>query len=397
MTGFLGNALLTIFFASIPAYYDAKEKFQRYFNPEWEDWRDRLEMQQQMQQGQQQQQQQQQQQPQPQQKLTYSGELANLPELALPIPVQVCRKLLGALADLQVITGMAVLIAGFAQWPGITYYHEQFVVQYWWLTLNSFWAARMDFGYEDEDEHWRFLIRRLAITVTSVLFVTFNGMVLYREQKHWDAFEDGLCYIYHDTSSNASLWFWETGTCIYILFLFLSFFHPTKKWLKSWRRGLQKWCRSFGRITAHHWREFKEPGESSHWRSHSLFLCIACAFWTALFWAAVQFIALWCFGKGFYAFEICWYIGLFGWGLYDLVDLKTSNAQLVRDSEVSWGFGQVLPVVLLVIVVFSCLDAYRGMSAAIIAINSRANWLLQKQRISPKLKQLKGTPRSSWT
>ncbi len=48
------------------------------------------------------------------------------------------------------------------------------------------------------------------------------------------------------------------------------------------------------------------------------------------------------------------------WNTLDIIDAKVSNLHLVDppESEMSWGFGQVLPMVLLGTIVFSALDVF---------------------------------------
>jgi hypothetical protein len=63
------------------------------------------------------------------------------------------------------------VISGYSQCSFINFYHSQFVINFWQLTLNSFWAARTglaqaDDNIEDEDKDWahgRDLLRNLAI------------------------------------------------------------------------------------------------------------------------------------------------------------------------------------------------------------------------------------------
>ena len=65
-------------------------------------------------------------------------------------------QLLGHICDIQVVTGLAIMVAGLAQWNRISYYHEQLVTLYFQLTLDSFWAARinyMDFNQIDHTRH----------------------------------------------------------------------------------------------------------------------------------------------------------------------------------------------------------------------------------------------------
>jgi len=66
---------------------------------------------------------------------------------------KVAQSSLDILCDIQVITGTAIMIAGIAQRDSLTFYHQQFVMSYWFLTLNSFWAARSGQMQSVEDDH----------------------------------------------------------------------------------------------------------------------------------------------------------------------------------------------------------------------------------------------------
>lgn len=52
--------------------------------------------------------------------------------------------------------------------------------------------------------------------------------------------------------------------------------------------------------------------------------------------------------------------GFVGWNTYDIIDVKLSNKDIVTD-ETAWGFGQILPVVMLILVLLSIIDAIQGM------------------------------------
>jgi hypothetical protein len=54
---------------------------------------------------------------------------------------------------------------------------------------------------------------------------------------------------------------------------------------------------------------------------------------------------------------VFFYLGFTSWATYDIFGLKMQNADLVEDVETGWGFGQILPVVLLAIVLFNVVDA----------------------------------------
>jgi hypothetical protein len=75
------------------------------------------------------------------------------------------------------------------------------------------------------------------------------------------------------------------------------------------------------------------------------------------------FGAIWSYGSTFgplVIIEIVAYFGLSAWSVFDIIDLKLSNKPLLDGSESTWGFGQVLPVVLLMLVGFKFFESIRG-------------------------------------
>ena len=97
------------------------------------------------------------------------------------------RKLLDVLCDLQVITGTAILSAGLTQLRSMTFYHQEFVLSYWWLTLNSFWAARADYTLEDSKmDSVRLWIRRFMLCTSCIISMVFQVLLRLRESREWD-------------------------------------------------------------------------------------------------------------------------------------------------------------------------------------------------------------------
>lgn len=76
-------------------------------------------------------------------------------------------------------------------------------------------------------------------------------------------------------------------------------------------------------------------------------------------WILRLFLALLAWGDSQSILIVLAYFGFAAWSSYDIIDLKKSNKHLVQD-ESTWGFGQVLPVVLLLLVFLNILDAIRG-------------------------------------
>jgi len=82
-----------------------------------------------------------------------------------------------------------------------------------------------------------------------------------------------------------------------------------------------------------------------------------------LYWLFLRFLGLWSWGETTSALGnvlmVMAYFGFAAWSTHDIIDLKLSNAYLVQD-ESAWGFGQVLPIVLLGLIVLNMFDAAKG-------------------------------------
>ncbi|KAI6322108.1 hypothetical protein MCOR29_004901 [Pyricularia oryzae] len=115
------------------------------------------------------------------------------------------REFLGNLCDLQILTGLAITIAGWTQHATISYYHQQLVLAYWSLALNSFWAARVQYldvdSKNDDGTETRDTIRCIAVLCNYLVAMTFSIHVEIREQQAWDD-DGGPCYSFLDGTSS---------------------------------------------------------------------------------------------------------------------------------------------------------------------------------------------------
>ena len=280
--------------------------------------------------------------------------------------------LLDSLCDLQIVTGLAIVIAALAQIPSITFYHESLAQNYWWVTLNSFWAARIEYMDVDEDSvkySGRATIRRISVFVSVVLGIVFQCIVNIRESREWFFLRSGHCYLSHDHTSS---WPWIVGTSIYAVTLFLTIIPFTRPWVKTYLsvvHGMQKklvegWKRSA--IALH--KSYIYPVNRHDLSFMRAFLCFIFriahfalfSLCLTFFWLFLQFMAAWSYGDGFYPLLILFYLGFAAWNTFDILDLKLSNSSLIDGQESSWGFGQVLPMVLLITITYNAFDAFRG-------------------------------------
>jgi len=128
--------------------------------------------------------------------------------------------LLHPVSDIQVVTGLAIIVAGIGQWDHISFYHEQLISSYYGLTLNSFWGARISFMNVDaDDDIWTMFVRRAAILVSCILNVVWQFRIYYRE-KNGAEDDGGPCYRFLDRSNLFfGLVFWNVGQIIFCIAL----------------------------------------------------------------------------------------------------------------------------------------------------------------------------------
>jgi hypothetical protein len=285
------------------------------------------------------------------------------------------------LSDLQIVTGTAILIAGLAQINEISYYHEFLVSNYWFLALNSFWAAsnvsrKSD---DDEDDWWASTARTIAIVFSAILSITFQIITNMREQNHWNDKKEGKCYVSHDTSGPGQSWLWVAGLFVYGMQLVLSLISRTKKRFRPDTVATMKVPGAIGRV----YRKYQESIErltgsprnyeiliasmmdlnvASHHLIVSLILTLDFLFQIicrVVWFCLLQFITVWAWGSGRYGFQVLVYMGFTAWSAYDIIDAKISNKYLLIGSESTWGFGQVLPVALLGMLLINAIDAFK--------------------------------------
>jgi hypothetical protein len=97
----------------------------------------------------------------------------------------------------------------------------------------------------------------------------------------------------------------------------------------------------------------------------SLLICFA--FTRVFLWLLKQLFSIQS-NDGFYALYIVCYIAFAGWNMGDIIDLKLNNAHLLESSEEAWGFGQVLSMALLGMIVFNVVDAFKGERSCLVKI-----------------------------
>jgi hypothetical protein len=299
--------------------------------------------------------------------------------------------LLGPLCDLQAITGVAIVIAGFSQWHSITYYHQEFVTAYWYLTSNSFWSGRRAYMYEavgspitsaapagatptsgtaanSDWTAWRVYTRRLFIAISVALGFAWSLSTMVIELQHWDETDPQKCYNYNDATFNRDGMYYSGvmlfGLLVYFVSLLLSFLKKggtIANRYNSWFAALV----DFPKNKRQHYAKAisKLPATSSGSNSgdrftyHIAAICWGIVYCLARFTRGV--VSVWSYGDSHSPEFFVFYYMFVAWNTWDLIMLKVMNASLV-DDETKMGFGQVLALILLVQILLNVIDIWKG-------------------------------------
>jgi hypothetical protein len=256
----------------------------------------------------------------------------------------------------------------------------------------------------DDDNEWHYWTRQLFIFITSVLSIYYQLVIIPRQNDEWYNQANGFCFISHDKSDYQQNFFWIAGLIIfavYILLVLLAGLTARLTGCKDWMDIASKWA-DHHQNTFHEsyktWMSLKlqipkgfeelelqsQPAPNTTSMSgsahaqpsatfartpkpHSYWQYAAKAILTIpliVEWAILRFFALWAWGDSNSITIILVIFGFAAWNTFDLIDLKLSNADLATD-ESDWGFGQILPVVLLGLILLQILDAIQGEGSAI--------------------------------
>lgn len=293
---------------------------------------------------------------------------------------------LDILCDIQVTTGTAIIISGFARLQSMSYYHQRFIVSYWYLALNSYWAARAGVLHQDIDEQkdsdissksssnsnsssssssnsetWHFWTRTAAIFCCLVLSAMYQLLVYLRQSRDWSPVKEGKCYLSNERPLFPHQWLWLAGTAINAVYLGLvmlvgllwrdlSFLKDLSTKTSTLRVEGRRWFKS----VRNRWMDGKHP----------LLQFLIYIFFTlplTICYVTSIIVDILTWGDSNSVILVLFYSGFVGWNISSIIELKVANAELMDEGEWVWGFGQVLAVGLLGLVLLNCGDAWKGM------------------------------------
>ena len=303
----------------------------------------------------------------------------------VPRRLHVVKKLLGTLCDLQAITGLGITLSGWVQWADITPYHAQLVSAYYSMTMNSFWAARVNYGTWDDDagdENAKWLAtRRLTILVGSLANLGWQAFV-YKQEMAWDYWSDSrrwgdsgdVCFKYPGGGDPTFLLvFWGVGQLLFTISLALSTHPWTNQVNENILSDLEQLAGRFQRRFSgarKTWKAVTTAKEQSVTRRawnilRSTVTVVAWSVSVILSFLFLQLLDVWSFGEASYPFSWAVYVLLMAWDTFYALALVKLNQPIIENGERTgemspWGFGQVLPLVMLLSVVYTAVDALKG-------------------------------------
>lgn len=288
------------------------------------------------------------------------------------------------LRDLQLFSGSCIIIAGLVQLDTISLYHLDLVCNYWLLTFNSLWAAQT-LSPERQTPRSRIrewiydrgnLIRSFTLVAVAIA-IYVQSVYIMRLRDQWDPLAAGRCFRYADNSAWWSLWLWIAGLCCYEVAVMLSFTSVTEGWVdkissnlsKGERRSIST-CRTLLELLVSERKPPSRPGASALEKLlgvakstvstlYNLARLVIAAMLQIIFWSTRLFLAIVAIGDGNLHLAMLFYIAFCGWSAGNAIQDKRLNRELVQ-SETRWGFGQVVPMVLLLSLGAVFVDAARA-------------------------------------
>ena len=292
------------------------------------------------------------------------------------------RKAVLVFSDQQIVTGIAILVAGFIEWRDITVYHWQVVTYLGWMASNVHLTSLTFLrDYLQANETLR-LWRIAGMTILFGLLVVSivpSGSVAWAVAIANPSYSDGYGNAYTcDSMQLPAHCFWNmdlaslssglselqyegsidgwTGvspdTVGSYIILVLSYawkaamlFEPGKRLLRQGLRTspLRVFERPLHRIAASYSSRSRSATESRRYQAlMSLYIPLL-----AISNLAESFLAsLWMVALGL------------GWGTVQLWSPRSSLPPNIRHEENSWGFGQLLPMFLLILPLLAVLEHF---------------------------------------
>ena len=274
-------------------------------------------------------------------------------------------------SDQQIVTGIAMLIAGFAQWNTIDVYHWQVVVYLAWMSSNTHLTTLTVLRSYLQQRHtlktWRITGMTIMVILLIVAFVptSSKSWLFAVSQDYYEdyTFDNGdeIIFSFH-SAGLPSRCYWKSEfmkgintdapftycilLCTYI-WKATSLF-DTKGRARRWYRDVP--VNYLGRSILRNARKISHHDFASVYKPRVLWyriLVAQYAGWICVMDFLESFLAsLW---------ALCLY---FIWGALVLFDARSAVPDSTRAAENKWSFGQVLPMMLLMLPVLAVAEHF---------------------------------------
>ena len=304
------------------------------------------------------------------------------------------RRIVLMFSDQQVVTGMALLASGYAQLSsGINTYHWQMLVYLAWFsslthlsTLTVLWQYFQD---NSKAGLWRAVLKLITVMMLgAALLPTGDNLWLNASEPLWrESDEDhvvlilapALCYFRTLGSQSFEEWVkissWTGASMIISLVVLISGYITRILKLSDWASGT---CKRYLRkvpskkiitIRGVILERLNSPAPSFH-KVH--WIVAYAALETSYIWLKALFdiyesmtgevcmmlsTLMLVRGAGLIRPKIIWLASALAWGTRNLFMARSDAG---RSEEKPWGFGQMFPVILLVLPILSALETYYG-------------------------------------
>ncbi|KAL8869716.1 MAG: hypothetical protein Q9174_004062 [Haloplaca sp. 1 TL-2023] len=297
-------------------------------------------------------------------------------------------------ADLQIATGVGILVAACSTMRSLSVYHLQVAIYLAWMSSNTHLTAISLLQIEYRENKSKSIARRLRLGGMFILGVfllvalvpttSYNWLLIVTQSQNTDDSAGRSRGRDQSAAGIPARCFWQSeytggrtadAAWSFIILIFsyvwkgLLLFQRSHQAVKgsSRRRVLQPLRRSLDRLVIRARQIRRHEGRRRHVLRYKAVFCVYLAAW-AVFELAQSFVmSLWICGAGLV------------WGSFQILVPRRRLPSQVLEDENSWGFGQILPILLLGVPILSFAQGYAVQKAE----NDRKNHLHDTPSLHP--------------
>ncbi|KAK5046368.1 hypothetical protein LTR84_008169 [Exophiala bonariae] len=271
---------------------------------------------------------------------------------------ELCNKFVLSLCDIQAFAGTAMLVIGITLRDSVSLYHQEFIIQYWWLTIDSLWAA--DFQYDNGDEDGKIgslwfdrvhqFTRKSIVLLSVTLGIYHQSWLIWNEDDRWNPSDGKHCYRFIERWYwPLETWIWIVGLAFYALAHALIMFKQGNEQLEAFEKAIARKRTSLQTSLRIRQRDLRDqigrcPRQPGQVFLTGIMLGVLRLF-IFVFWLFVQIVTIWAWSDGDRLVHIVVYALFTMRNTQGLLSHRNLNAFIVKGQEKTLGFGQLLPII----------------------------------------------------